>query len=120
MFFFAKKYLPALVWASVIAFLSLTSSSNLPKLNWEFFTPDKVGHFTVYAILNMALIWAFIPTRSEKRHTHYLYATISASAFGVLMEYLQFYLTPDRQFEYPDMVANVLGALLGLAVMRRF
>ncbi len=113
---FVKKYLPAIMWAGVIAFLSLTSANSLPKLDWSFFTPDKVGHFTVYAILNITLIWAF----AETRNNHYLYATFSASAFGILMEYLQYYLTPDRQFEYPDMIANILGALLGLAIMRRF
>jgi VanZ family protein len=114
MIFVIKRYLPAILWAGIIAFLSLTAATNLPKLDWTLFTPDKVGHFTVYAILSMTFIWAFLWQQKEKTARYYGYATLLASAYGVLMEYLQFQLTPDRQFEYPDILANIIGAIVGV------
>ena len=119
MLLFIKNYSPAIVWASVIAFLSLTASSNLPKLDWDFLAPDKFGHFSVYAILNIACLWGVFKQKSENKHT-YICTTIFAAAYGVFMEYMQYFLTPDRQFEYPDMLANALGALLGLVLFHFF
>ncbi len=108
-----KYYSPAVLWAGLIAFLSLTNAHNLPKIDWDLLAPDKLGHFSVYAVLNICLIFAVLNTRKIKSNAYYIYTTISTTTYGVLMEYLQFYITPDRQFEYPDMAANVFGALIG-------
>ena len=112
-----KYYVPAVLWAAVITYLSLTAASNLPEIDWDFLAPDKVGHFTVYAILSIALLWG----RKQQRHVlpiTYLVVTAFCAIYGILMEYSQLLLTNDRMFEYPDMVANILGAVLGAAVFR--
>jgi len=36
-----------------------------------------------------------------------------ATAFGALMEWVQFRFFPDRFFEYDDMLANAVGAVVG-------
>ncbi len=120
MFSILKYYSPAFLWAGFIAFLSLTNAHNLPQIDWDLLAPDKVGHFSVYAILNFLVLIGFFKTKKPNTHTYYIYATIFTSNYGILMEYLQFHTTPDRQFEYPDMIANILGAIIGLLIFKFF
>jgi VanZ family protein len=119
-FSYFKIYLPALLWASVIAFLSLTASGNLPHLDWTFITPDKAGHFTVYAILAFLVLFGYAKHSQTQTIATYIYVAMGAAAYGFLMEWAQYLLTPDRCFEYPDMLANAIGALLGVSVFYFF
>jgi VanZ family protein len=112
-FTFLKHYRFALLWAAVIAFLSLTASKNLPRLDWTLFAPDKIGHFTVYAVLAMLLLYGKTKAQISLQNQTYIYMCILAAGYGFLMEWSQYLLTPDRCFEYPDMAANAFGALLG-------
>lgn len=115
-FFYFKSYLPALLWASVIAFLSLTASNNLPHLDWQFVTPDKAGHFTVYAILAFLTLFGYAKHSQKQLLNTYICVALGAAVYGFLMEWAQYLLTPDRCFEYPDMLANAIGAILGVFI----
>jgi VanZ family protein len=112
-FIFFKHYRFALLWAGVIAFLSLTASKNLPQLDWTLFAPDKVGHFTVYGVLAMLLLYGKTKAQTLLQNHTYIYVCVLAAGYGFLMEWSQYLLTPDRCFEYPDAAANAFGALLG-------
>jgi VanZ family protein len=111
-FTFFKHYRFALLWAAVIAFASLTASKNLPQLDWTLFAPDKIGHFTVYGVLAMLLLYGKTRAQISLQNQTYMYMCILAAGYGFLMECLQYLLTPDRCFEYPDMAANAFGATL--------
>ena len=74
---------------------------------------DKVLHFGTFAVVSLLLCYALGP----KPTTHYLksrllLAVAGTAGLGVLMEFGQAILTADRSFEWLDMVANALGALL--------
>ena len=68
---------------------------------------DKMEHIGMYALL------AFLPAIYERRRVVIL-AAAGAVALGVGMEYAQL-LTGWRDFEIGDMVADTVGAILGLA-----
>jgi VanZ family protein len=69
---------------------------------------DKLLHFVAYAVL------AFLPTLHERWPA--LAATLlGAVALGVLLEFAQ-RLSPGRNFEIADMVADACGVLCGLIV----
>jgi VanZ family protein len=102
-------YVPALLWAIIIYFLSTTSAENLPKFN--LLSADKIGHLCFYAGLTFWLLWA---GRKADVSTNIstAVALILAASYGTALEYRQAYL-PDRAFDYADMLANFAGCALG-------
>jgi len=74
---------------------------------------DKVLHFGTFAVVSLLLCYALGPTPS----THYLksrllLAVAVTAGLGVLMEVGQATLTAGRSFEWLDMAANALGAVV--------
>ena len=69
---------------------------------------DFMAHATAYGVQAGLLFWLFelFPSGSAA-----LRAMSGASGFGVLTEILQL-LSPIRHFEFVDMAADILGALI--------
>lgn len=106
-----QRYLAAF-YALLLAVASLLPGKNLPKIpDWSrLFSPDKVAHFGAYGLFALLLSVCF----SERRNlTTTAKAVILASAFGASMEVLQAVAGTGRSFDFIDMVANCLGAVLG-------
>lgn len=107
-------FLPAIGWALLIASLSTTSA--LPPIPWDFLSPDKIGHLVFYAILTSWLWWAMAEGQwrtVQLSNGALLTAFVIASTYGIFLELVQASL-PHRQFDYADMLANCVGALLSL------
>ena len=102
----------SLVYAVFLAVVSLTPGQQIPKIfDWsELFSPDKFAHFTAYAIFAVLLSFS-IGGRSVLKTT--ATAVTAAALFGVLMEVLQGIAGTGRFYDPVDMVANLLGAILG-------
>jgi len=117
---FVKAYFPAFVWLVVIVFLSTKGGVSMPS--FDLFQTDKLAHAGAYALLTGLILWGVTRHRSagSARWGHGLASLLFASAFGALMEYIQFRFFPDRHFEYDDMLANALGALAGWWGFRLF
>lgn len=108
--------MPAIGWALLIASLSTTSA--LPPIPWDFLSPDKIGHLVFYAILTSWLWWAMAAGqwRTKELSKWALLAAFGiASAYGIFLELVQASL-PHRQFDYADMLANCVGALLSVVL----
>lgn len=76
---------------------------------------DKRLHFAAYAAF--ATTMAYATAQSEIRGRPRVIAVIGlAVLYGIAIEMLQAPLT-NRYFSYADMVANALGALLGLTYL---
>jgi len=111
-----KYFVPAIVWALLIWSLSTTSS--LPPIPWNFLSPDKIGHLVFYAILTLLLIGGFVHSLSWKRKgakSWIFFCMIIAGLYGVSLEFVQATI-PGRSFDYADMFANFVGTLLGALV----
>ena len=89
-------------WAAAIVWLSLTPSP--PQVDVAH--SDKLGHCASYAVL---MFWFARLHVSKWAHVGY---AVAFAAMGVSLEFLQGHLG-YRTFEILDMVANVLGVLLG-------
>ncbi|MEQ1747116.1 MAG: VanZ family protein [Saprospiraceae bacterium] len=115
----AKAFLPALIWLIVIVFLSTKGGVSVPS--FDLFQTDKLAHAAAYALLTGLLLWGAARQPGSKgiRPMHALGAVLFASAFGALMEYVQFRFFPDRMFEYDDMLANAIGAVVGWVLFVR-
>ena len=111
-----KYFVPAILWATLIWSLSTTSS--LPPIPWNFLSPDKIGHLVFYAILTLLLIGGFVHSLSWKRKgakSWILFCMIIAGLYGVSLEFVQATI-PGRSFDYADMLANFIGTFLGAFV----
>lgn len=95
--------------------VSFAPNSSLPEINLNFFEPDKLAHAAVYCLLNASLLWGFWQNKRLNRKTIWLSFGLSC-AYGILMECAQYLFFPHRHFELYDIIANIIGSLLGLIV----
>ncbi|MBL4709636.1 MAG: VanZ family protein [Flavobacteriales bacterium] len=106
------KWIPALMWVSIICWLSFSSLENVRVPN--FFSADKVAHVIMYFILGAFL---YFPLRRNRRH--YFLMMFFALIFASLTEFIQHFLVVNRSGELGDFLANFLGLLLALVIGKR-
>jgi VanZ family protein len=111
-----KAFLPALAWLVAIVFLSTKGGVSMPK--FDLLQTDKLAHAAAYCLLTWLVLWGISRWRGQVHWRSGLAAVLFASVFGAGMEYIQFKFFPDRLFEYDDMLANTVGALLGWGMWR--
>ena len=78
---------------------------------------DKWVHAGIFAMLTFLFSWPF---RKLYPPPYRLFISIAVLAllYGIAMEYVQKYLTTDRDFDYNDMLADGFGCLLGYIAIR--
>ena len=106
------SYVPAVLVTAGIAVLSLTESTHMPSVSVN----DKLVHGVMYAVLAAAwLIPMMLRTRLRVRT--YLYVCVGATLYGALMEALQRYCTLTRSGDMADLVADFVGAVIGVSII---
>lgn len=101
---------PAVLWAGLVLFLSLSPDTSGPDMGW-----DKANHFAAYAVLSFLVTRAL--SAGGRVSVRAAAAAISAAfLFGIMVEFLQS-LTETRSMEALDAVANGLGAAAGAVVL---
>lgn len=110
-----SPFAPALVCLIGITVLSLTSGVQLP--GFQMLSADKLAHAIAYGLLSFLIAHGLHLTRNRNlRTTEWVGAGFFASGYGALMEWAQHRFTTGRFFEYDDMIANCVGAALGLTL----
>ena len=118
---FIKKniiaFIPALIWAGIIAFMSLLPHKKLPDSILTF--SDKFMHAAIYWMLTLLFLFAFsLNTKTIiKSKSYIVFGTISF-LFGVLIEFLQAYLSTNRSADWKDVVANCIGIFLAITTFK--
>lgn len=106
------------VWILFIFLLCAMPGQYFPSAGWmELLSFDKWVHAALFFVLNF-LFFLFAHKRHQNRVYLYLY-TLLGIIYGVGLEMMQASLFSNRSFDYMDMVANALGALIAL-FMHRF
>lgn len=111
------KYLPAVLWALVILVLSMMPGKHLPPLLiWGVIPADKLGHFAVYFLLEILMIWPVRRQygRRQLRSEPGIKTLLTGVVYGVFIEVLQEVFGQNRAFEIGDILANSLGTATGL------
>lgn len=105
-------YVPALLWAALLFFLS--SRPSLPPLFADVPQSDKGVHACVYAVLAALLL------RGARwpRGVQAWWAACSASVYGISDELHQ-YFVPGRSCDVFDWVADTTGACLCVGLWLR-
>ena len=103
------RYLWAFIGLSMVAAVLTLSLIDIPKPVAKFLLSDKILHGIAYAGLMgwFAQIFRHDLTR--------LLLVASFIALGIFIEFLQA-LTPTRQFDVLDMIANTSGIILAWAL----
>ncbi|KAA5547532.1 VanZ family protein [Adhaeribacter rhizoryzae] len=114
---FLKYHIPTLAWATVILFLTLLPTANMPPVpQWELISFMTASHAVVFFILTFLMRRGFYlqkANNSLRRHSG-LYAVILSIIFGSIIEYLQSTLGWGRQGDIMDIVSNSIGTLLAI------
>jgi VanZ family protein len=100
---------PAVLYAVLVLVLSLLPDTGGPSHGW-----DKANHFIAYAVMSFLFMRAAAAEGVSSARSA-IAAVGAATLFGIGVEFLQS-LTPTRQADALDALANTLGALLGAAL----
>lgn len=107
-----SPYVPAFLWLLLITALSVMPGVQLPS--FSLFATDKLAHAIVYAMLTWLMLRAYQRSRNSRilSWKEWIFPVLS-TAYGVLMEFVQYAFIPGRFYEYDDMLANAFGAFFG-------
>ncbi|UII76967.1 VanZ family protein [Flagellimonas sp. HMM57] len=109
-------------WASFITILSLFSFSGIDTGGVTIPYADKMVHFLFYLIFAI-LGCFFLRERTQGGLTigkAVLSILFTAITYGIFIEVLQYMVTTDRMAEFGDIVANTIGAIAGVSLIKWF
>ncbi len=100
----------------LLAVGSLMNGNQASLINpFDFMNADKILHLVAYGILGA---WLGFILRVELNKKWCFLALMVAFLFGTLMEILQFSLFTGRYFEIGDIIANIIGSVIGVLLLR--
>lgn len=106
---FLTLYWKALLWAFLILGACGINGNSLPKLSFDFGI-DKIVHFFLFAV---QAILIYLPTKKN-----IWVAILLSSFYGAFIEFLQMTVFVNRSFDLADMLADAVGALLCLPLLK--
>ena len=108
-----KFFLPAIGWGILITILSLMPGSSFKDFQWSnILNIDKIGHVVFYGVFTFLISMAYYSTGNPIRKS-IVFAAVIAILYGFLLELLQVQISEDRFFEMLDLIANIIGSIVG-------
>ena len=113
-------YIPLLFWTGLIIHLSTGPGVQIP-FNWgNVIGIDKIAHLLFYGIHTGLLIWTLNNFQWVAAPNKWLIIAFCLSALlGIAMEIVQYSFYPNRYFEIFDIIANIIGSLIGTIFFRK-
>lgn len=112
-----RKYRWSLVWTTLILILSLLPKRSFPDVPISIPYLDKAVHFSLYFILMVLFTWE---TEKENLNALVINALIVSLVLSFCTELGQKYFLAGRSFEILDIVANIIGSIIGVLFYRIF
>jgi VanZ family protein len=114
-----KTNILSIIVALIIMYLSLASSSTIDEVTFFTFPyEDKVVHFCMYFGLMITLLFEHRKTNTS--FSGQILMAIIPFSYGITLELIQSYFTPDRSGEVLDGVANFSGVLVAVILWRLY
>ena len=93
-----------IIYVLIITYYSLTPEENIISENiW-----DKALHFFTYLFLVILI-------KNVHTRLSYLTCVLICCNYSFIIECIQYFM-PNRQFDFLDMLANLLGTVLGVII----
>ena len=110
-----KKFIPAILWFTMITILLTLPGKDIPKISFlESINFDKVVHIGLFCGVVFLCYWPVsktdLPVNSRK--SILLKIALAALAYGIAMEFVQKYFIPNRSCDVSDMIADGIGGFL--------
>ena len=99
-------------WIVFISYACMSPPSDLPSIS--FAISDKLAHAMLFGILAFLALRAWTPLGPIRARSAWLVFLV-ATAWGYYLECLQG-LPPDRSYDLMDLLADGVGAGIGVAV----
>jgi VanZ family protein len=93
--------------------LLLAGYAGLSTLQLGNYVNDKVLHFVTFFLLTVVFYWI---VDTNRRRTLNMTLVVCTLILGVGSEFVQSFLPNDRNFDLYDIVANIVGSLLGVGI----
>lgn len=86
----------------------------------DFPNMDKVVHFIFYFVMVITGIYAVMEYSGTKIKIKYVFLgmLVFSILYGIIIEVLQYGITENRQGDVLDVLANSLGAIVGLLLTK--
>ncbi|KAF4471982.1 hypothetical protein FALBO_1087 [Fusarium albosuccineum] len=93
--------------------LFISAYAGLTTLQLGQYVNDKVLHFFTFFLLTVVFYWV---VDTSRRRTLNMTLVVCTLVLGVGSEFVQSFLDNGRDFDPYDIVANVVGSLVGIAI----
>lgn len=110
-----KAYSLVLIWALIIFGLSIMPGVDLPESWMDLVSMDKLAHAFVYGMLTFLGLRAWQMTKGLAPNGYWIVILLS-SLYGFSLECVQYAFFPGRFFETLDIIANIIGSLIGACI----
>ncbi|WP_460686342.1 VanZ family protein [Niabella aquatica] len=114
-----NSYWPAILWSAIVIILLCIPGSDLPDESSFLEIPyfDKWVHFGIFALFVFLWCWA-VSLRSSPAglSKKFILIAIAGILLGYLLELVQRYLIPNRDYDLWDVVADSAGAITGVLI----
>lgn len=116
---FFKYHFPFILWALIIFIQSSFPAVELPKV--EIISFDKIVHMGVFGLLAGLCYLSLIHLNRESTFTlnAFLWSAVITIIYGASDEFHQ-YFVPNRSSEVQDWLADVVGVLIMLLIIKYF
>lgn len=95
-------------YLAIIFYLAVTPQEvDVVKNSW-----DKLNHFAAFFVLYVLLTFSF-------NKINIFYRFLISLSFGIFIEIIQYFL-PNREFSLLDVLADVIGIILGILFVKIF
>ncbi|WP_394368533.1 VanZ family protein [Aegicerativicinus sediminis] len=111
-----KKPLNPLFLIGYLGFITIFSLGNfgiVKPLGSEY--DDKLNHIAAHAIL---VSLAYLTLFGRKFKSPLLLSFFFSIGYGIIIEVLQLILSSGRTFDFRDIIANIIGALLSVLFIK--
>ncbi len=106
-------FIPAILWVIITTVLLVLPGPDIPQVSFldEIYF-DKWVHAGLFGGMTFLFCFPFIKNFTASKKLMISIAIICA-LYGVAMEYVQKYFAFERDFDYYDMIADSVGAIIG-------
>ncbi|WP_143011360.1 VanZ family protein [Chitinophaga filiformis] len=110
-----RYYLPAIIWILMVLYVCTIPGEKIPSSPFfEKIHMDKIVHFGLFGgTVFLLCLGVYLQKRVLTKFTLTLIA-LSASFYGLAIEYIQKYIAIHRSFDMSDVAADTVGAIAGI------
>jgi hypothetical protein len=108
-------WLPPVVWAALIFFVSSKPVATTTEIYWEDFIVKKTAHLIEYGIFAILLFRALKNSGMDKKRAMF-YSVILAFFYAATDEIHQAFI-PGRQSRARDIIFDTIGAVAGVYLL---